>query len=66
MDNTAPSRLDPDGHQRGADKLARIPVKVQKQAPEERLRKPSWIRARVHNDPKVQEIKRMMRELPLS
>lgn len=64
MDHTAPSRFDPDGHQRGADKLARIPIKVAKQT--ERVRKPEWIRARVHNNPRVQEIKQMMRELNLS
>lgn len=64
MDYTAPSRNDPEGHQRGATKLARIPVKVAPQA--EVLRKPAWIRARVYNNPRVQEIKRMMRELRLS
>ena len=64
MDHTPPSRTDPAGHQRGADKLARIPIKVQPQV--ERLKKPDWIRTRVSNDPKVTEIKRMMRELRLS
>jgi len=64
MEYTAPSRFDPDGHQRGADKLARIPVKI---APQEQVaRKPEWIRARAHAGPRVQEIKRMMRELKLS
>ena len=63
-DPVAPSRYDPIGHQRGADKLARIPIKVAPQ--KEVLRKPSWIRSRVHSDPRVQEIKTMMRELKLS
>lgn len=64
MDHTAPSRFDPEGHQRGAAKLARIPVKV---APTtERVRKPEWIRTRVSTNPRVQEIKQMMRELNLS
>ncbi len=64
QDHTAPSRFDPDGHQRGAAKLARIPVKV---APTiEMPRKPAWIRARVPSSPRVAEIKRMMRELNLS
>ena len=64
IDPIAPSRHDPDGHQRGADKLSRIPVKI---APRETvLRKPAWIRARVHSDPRVQQIKTMMRELKLS
>lgn len=64
MEYAAPSRSDPDGHQRGADKLARIPIKI---APTtELIRKPAWIRAQVHNNPRVQEIKQMMRELNLS
>ncbi len=63
-DYTAPSRNDPDGHQRGATKLSRIPIKVATQ--EVTLRKPEWIRARVPNNPRVIEIKRMMRELKLS
>jgi len=64
MDHTPPSRANPSGHQRGAEKLARIPIKVQKQT--ERMPKPEWIRTRISNDPKVTEIKRMMRELRLS
>lgn len=64
MDHTAPSRFDPEGHQRGAAKLARIPVKV---APTtELVRKPEWIRTRVSTNPRVQEIKQMMRDLNLS
>ncbi len=66
MDHTPPSRSNPDSHQRGATKLARIPIKVQPQPASERLRKPDWIRTRVSNDPKVTQIKRMMRELRLS
>ncbi len=64
MDYTAPSRHDPEGHQRGADKLARIPIKVTPTTTP--ARKPAWIRTRVSNDPRVQEIKQMMRELRLS
>ena len=64
MDHTPPSRSNPTVHQRGAEKLARIPIKVQPQT--ERVKKPDWIRTRVSNDPKVTEIKRMMRELNLS
>ena len=64
MDTTAPSRLDPEGHQRGADKLARIPVKIAPQA--KVAKKPAWIRTRVPSDPRVAEIKRLMRELKLS
>jgi lipoic acid synthetase len=64
MDHTAPSRFDPAGHQRGADKLARIPIKVTPTT--EMVRKPEWIRTRVSTNPRVQEIKQMMRELKLS
>jgi len=64
MDSTAPSRLDPAGHQRGRDKLARIPVKVAPTVTP--LRKPEWIRTRLSTNPRVQQIKEMMRELRLS
>jgi len=64
MDYKAPSRAKPESHQRGATKLARIPIKVAPQTT--RLKKPQWIRTRVTNNPRVQEIKRLMRELNLS
>jgi len=64
MNYTAPSRYDPEKHQRGADKLARIPVKVKPTT--ELPRKPSWIRAKAHSHPRVQEIKKLLRELGLS
>lgn len=45
---------------RAADKVARIPVKI---APTETpLRKPRWIRAQSQGDPRVQRIKRILRE----
>lgn len=45
---------------RAADKVARIPVRV---APTEQpLRKPRWIRAQSHAHPRVQGIKRILRE----
>ncbi|MFO1418049.1 MAG: lipoyl synthase [Methylotetracoccus sp.] len=56
----APSRHSPETHSRGADKLARIPVKVvPAEAP---LRKPSWIRVKLGEDGRVQEVKRLLRE----
>lgn len=60
---TAPSRLDPEQHKRGFDKLAKIPVKIQ--ATETSLRKPSWIRAKSHGTEKVQRIKQLLREMDL-
>jgi lipoic acid synthetase len=56
----APSRLSPDTHQRGADKLARIPVKVEPVA--DLPRKPPWIRAKAPTGPGVARIKRLLRE----
>jgi lipoate synthase len=60
----APSRATPDTHQRGQDKLARIPVRVETQAPG--LRKPDWIRARAPVGPGVARIKKLLREYRLA
>ena len=61
---TAPSRATPETHQRGKDKVSRIPVKVETgDAP---LRKPSWIRAKAPIGPGVARIKRLLRETKLS
>ena len=51
----------PDRDQRGRLKTARIPIKV---VPVEGPlpRKPSWIRARAPTHPRVQELKKLMRE----
>ena len=48
---------------RGADKVARIPVKVERGA--ERLRKPAWIRAKSPFHPSVQKLKSVLREQQL-
>jgi len=61
---TAPSRLTPETHQRGRDKVARIPVKVEQT--DGVLRKPSWIRARAPVGPGVTRIKRLLRETGLA
>jgi lipoic acid synthetase len=63
-DYGAPSRARPDTHQRGAAKLARIPVRVEPAA--QPLRKPAWIRARAPTGPGVTRIKRILRERRLS
>lgn len=63
-DFNAPSRNTPETHQRGGDKLSRIPVKVQ---PTEVMpRKPHWIRAKLPSGEKVTRIKRILRETKLS
>lgn len=60
----APSRTTPDTHQRGGEKLARIPVKVETGRPS--LRKPAWIRARLPMGERVTRIKRILRDSHLS
>lgn len=60
----APSRDKPETHQRGADKVARIPVKVEPTT--QLLRKPSWIRAKAPSGKGVTQIKQILRERKLS
>ncbi len=63
-DHLPPSRSTPESHQRGKDKLARIPVKVE---PQETLpRKPNWIRAKAPMGKEVTRIRRILREKGLS
>lgn len=47
---------------RGEEKMARIPVKIAPTRPEERLRKPHWIRARFPGTPEVLRLKKILRE----
>src|SRR5580700_1126535 len=46
--------------QRGADKLARIPVKIEPTT--NPLRKPDWIRVRIPASPAVSDLKKLLRE----
>ena len=48
---------------KGAEKVARIPVKVKQQA--ERLRKPAWIRAKSPFHPNVKRLKAVLRDQKL-
>jgi len=48
---------------KGEQKVARIPVKVEKT--EKLLRKPEWIRAKSPTDPKVKQLKKILREQKL-
>ncbi|MFA5983971.1 MAG: lipoyl synthase [Methylococcaceae bacterium] len=60
MSNQAPSRFTPKSHQRNAEKLARIPIKVETtDAP---LRKPDWIRIKLTGSEEVNRIKSLLRE----
>lgn len=63
-DHNAPSRTTPETHQRGSDKLSRIPVKVQ--PTKEMPRKPAWIRAKMPTGERVAEIKKILRQSKLS
>ncbi len=56
----APSRLTPETHQRKADKLSRIPVKIEPTTTP--LRKPEWIRVRAGDNAETTRIKRLLRE----
>ena len=61
---SAPSRNTRDTHQRGHDKVSRIPIKVD--ATGKLLRKPKWIRARAPQGPGVTHIKKILRQRQLS
>lgn len=50
-------------HQRGADKVARIPIKVEPTV--KPMRKPKWIRAKSPTGPEVQRLKKILREQKL-
>ena len=66
MSDTPPSRpkrLEAGEKLRGADKVARIPVKV---IPTETLpRKPDWIRVRIPAGGEIQKVKNLLREQKL-
>lgn len=51
--------------QKGADKTARNPVKIDPQTRADLLRKPSWIRVRSSNSQAFYEVKRILREKKL-
>jgi lipoyl synthase len=57
---TERSTARPSRAQRGVDKVARIPVKVEATTGE-LPRKPPWLRARAPTAPRVQELKRLLR-----
>lgn len=63
-DYNAPSRVTPETHQRGGEKLARIPVKVE--PTKVMLRKPAWIRAKMPTGERISEIKKILRQSKLS
>ena len=60
MTLNAPSRATPETHQRNAEKLARIPIKVEKT--DKVLRKPDWIRVKISANDEITRIKKTLRE----
>jgi lipoic acid synthetase len=60
MSLKAPSRATPQTHQRNAEKLARIPIKVETNG--EVLRKPDWIRVKISANEEITRIKKTLRE----
>jgi lipoyl synthase len=56
----ATSRSTPESHQRSAEKLARIPIKVEQ--PETTLRKPDWIRIKISASDEITRVKQLLRE----
>lgn len=59
-----PSRRQPGTHQRGYDKVSRIPVKVQPTVTV--LRKPKWVRAKAPTGAGVKRIQKVLRGRKLS
>lgn len=53
-------RPEPGHKQRGAEKMARVPVKFE--PTEKPLRKPDWIRVRLSHSPQVKHLKQVLRE----
>jgi lipoyl synthase len=51
--------IDPQQKQRGAAKMARIPIKIE---PTEPLRKPDWIRIKLGTTPAVDNLKQLLRK----
>lgn len=60
MTYQAPSRSTPESHQRNAEKLARIPIKVE--PAQSTLRKPEWIRIKISASAEVNRIKQLLRQ----
>lgn len=53
-------KTKPGQKQRGAEKMARIPVKIEPD--QEVLRKPDWIRIRLAHSPEVKKLKEVLRD----
>ncbi len=56
------TNIDPHRKQRGAEKLARIPVKIEPSTKETMLRKPDWLRIKLPSGDAINKVKNMLRE----
>lgn len=56
-------RKEPGHKERGADKVARIPIKVEPTT--EFRRKPKWIKAQAPTSPEVKRLKQILRDKQL-
>ncbi|MEH6472912.1 MAG: lipoyl synthase [Halopseudomonas sp.] len=63
---TKPARAEQGVKLRGADKLARIPVKVVPTEKGDMLKKPSWLKVKMPASPEISRIKKRLREHKLS
>lgn len=66
MTTSKPKRAEQGVKLRGADKVARIPVKVIPTAKDEMPRKPDWLRVRMGSNAEVKRIKEKLRNHKLS
>ena len=57
--------INPNNKLKGKDKLARIPIKIEKTAKQNLLRKPNWIRVKIPNGNTISSIKSMLRNKKL-
>lgn len=57
--STNKQQYDPTKKALGADKLSRIPIKIEPKAP---LRKPDWIRIKLPTNNKVDQLKKLLRD----
>lgn len=58
--NQSSKSYDPTKKALGAEKLSRIPVKIEHDTP--KIKKPDWIRIRLNNNDKVDRLKDLLRE----
>ena len=54
------TKINPYTKQRGADKLSRIPIKIE--PTHTHIRKPDWIRVKISASPAVNDLKKLLRE----